>query len=96
MMIITATCRDTRSHARREAERPAPKPLTEIYSIGDADALMKSAFSIIEEYHPSAYLLFRSRKKWQKVHNFKRFGVFALASASPMLEADKEKVLYLR
>ena len=54
-------------------------------SIDDADALMKSAFSIIEEYHPSAYLLLRSRAKWQKVHNFKRFGVFALATASSML-----------
>lgn len=52
---------------------------------------MKSAFSIIEEYHPSAYLLLRSREKWQKVHNFKRFGVFTLASALVMLEAGKEK-----
>ena len=27
----------------------------------------------------------------QKVHNFKPFGIFTLASASPMLEASKEK-----
>ena len=57
----------------------------------NADALMKSAFSIIEEYHPSAYLLLQSQEKLHKVQNFKRFGVFSLASALVMLEAGKEK-----
>ena len=68
----------------------------EFYSIGDADIVDYCVFSIIEKYHPSAYLLLQSRKKVQKLHNFKRFGVFTLASASPMLAAGKEKALYLR
>jgi hypothetical protein len=54
-------------------------------SITNADALMNSAFSIIEKSHPSEYLLLPSLKKERKVHNFKHFGVFTLASASPML-----------
>ena len=54
-------------------------------SIANADALTKSAFSIIQECHPSVYLLLPSRKKVQKVRNFKHFGFFTLASASAML-----------
>ena len=42
-------------------------------SIADADTLDCCVFSIIEEYHPSAYMLLPSRKKVQKMHNFKRF-----------------------
>ena len=60
-------------------------------SIDDADTLDCCVFSIIEDYHPSAYLLLPSRKKVQKMHNFKRFSVFTLASAFLMQRQAKKQ-----